>query len=209
MRVSLATALVLVMFSITASATDLGTLGNHDNWVTNATRIAGTGGDYAGVSALDGLTGDDLTDGAINIDSGDIFELTIGPGIVNTPLAGDLIILDGRFSEDGVFLEINGEQDYIHPWDFQDTGLDFVLKNTQFEFSLFGAVVDLDAFHVPDNAIIHTIRMWGDDGSGGEGDIIGLTGMGQAQVVPEPATMALLGLGMAGLGYRNRRKLVG
>ena len=68
--------LVLLVFLGKANAISVGTFGNIDLWVTNASRVTGTGGDYAGVDAVAALIGDDLTDGAINIDSNSSFLLT-------------------------------------------------------------------------------------------------------------------------------------
>jgi hypothetical protein len=89
---------VLIGFSSPAFAMPVGLFGDIDYWVTDASRVSDTGGEYAGVDPVAALVGDVLTDGAINmglITTGS-FLLEFSYGIVNTS-GDDFIVFDGRF----------------------------------------------------------------------------------------------------------------
>ena len=140
-HMKLTVALTTLMMSSNANAISVGSFGVLDNWVTSASRLAGAGGDFAGVDAVGALIGDDLTDGAINIGLVDSFQLDFAGGIMNNTGA-DFVIFDGRFSNDGVFVEINGSEQLIDAGSFLDSGVDLVLSNSSFGFDLFGATSD-------------------------------------------------------------------
>ena len=185
----------------TADAIPVGTFGELDNWATSAARVSGTGGDYAGVPALVGLVGDDLTDGAINIGPGDSFDLGFAPGILNRA-GDDFVIFDGRFSFDGVYITINATELYVPSAAFTDSGLDLVLKNSGFTFELYGAALELGAWGVAPGGTIFSMIIRGD----GQSDIIGVSGTDPVDHdVPEPGTLLLLGSALAGVALRIRR----
>lgn len=190
-----------LLFSTSASAISVGSFGVLDNWVTGASRISGTGGNYAGVDAIDGLIGDDLTDGAININTGDAFQLDFSGGIQNISGA-DLVIFDSRFSSDGVYVEINGSEQLVEAGSFTDSGLDLVLKNSGLSFDLFGASLDLSDWGITDGASIFSLNIRGT----GQSDIMGASGI-STSAVPVPAAVWLFGSGLIGLFSlgRNRR----
>ncbi len=182
-----------LLFSTNASAISVGSFGVLDNWVTGASRISGAGGDYAGLSAIDALIGDDLTDGAININTGDAFQLDFSGGIQNISGA-DLVIFDGRFSSDGVYVEINGSEQLVSSGSFTDSGLDLILKNSGLSFDLFGASLDLSDWGIADGASIFSFNIRGT----GQSDIMGASGISTG-VVPVPAAVWLFGSGLIGL----------
>ena len=191
---------ISVAFTHASHAVVITGYGDVTNWATSATRIAGTTGDFAGVSGEDGLVGDDLTDGAINTDANTIFEVGFS-GITNG-VGADLLILDSRFSPDGAYITIGGTEILVAADSFSDTGMDFVLKNTGFNFDLFAVAVDLSAWGVAAGDSISSLLFRGT----GQSDIMGFAGLGSvATSVPEPGTLSLLGIGLLGLAFARRK----
>jgi hypothetical protein len=197
----------LVATSIPASAIPVGTFGDIDSWVTDASRILGTGGEYAGVDPLAGLIGDDLTDGAINLglsSSVDSFLLTFDGGITNGA-GDDFVVFDGRFSSDGVSIGVGGTELAVSSSSFVDSGLDFILKNTSFTFDLYGASLDLSDYGVAVGASITSLTL---TAYAPEADIMGVGVLNSGSTaVPEPSIIALFGAGLIGIGFVRRRKL--
>jgi len=207
MKKILLVTLLLIFGTIgSANAISVGTFGDIDLWVTDASRNTGTGGEYAGVDPLAALVGDDLTDGAINLGlfGTDSFNLGFSYGIVNNP-GDDFVIFDGRFSHDGVSLTVDsgGGTIAIGAGAFIDSGLDFILKNTSLNFSLYGAALDLSDWGYGLGETVYDMTLW--SYSGNEADIMGVGVFGAAPV-PEPATMLLLGTGFIGLTVLRRKK---
>jgi len=183
--------LIFLLFTGNVCATTVGTFGELNNWVTSASRLSGTDGALNDTDPVAALVGDDLTDGAINIDSSNKFQLNFSSGIKNNSGA-DLVIFDAQFSADSVFVEINGVENLILNTDFIDSGLDFTLKNSTYVFSLFGASLDLSNWGISTGNSIFSINIRGDEQS----DIMGVSGMFAATSVPVPAVVWLFGFGL-------------
>lgn len=190
----------LLVFVGTASAIPVGSFGNLNNWVTGASRIAGGGGDYAGVDAVAALIGDDLTDGAININESTSFKLDFAGGILNGS-GVDFVIFDGRFSSDSVYIEVNGLEQLVSANSFVDSGLDLVLKNTALPFDLFGASLDLTSWGVATGEYIYSLNIRGVSQS----DIMGVSGLGGQVSIPEPAVALLMATGLLGIAFARRK----
>jgi hypothetical protein len=67
---------------------------------------------------------------------------------------------------------------------------------------LFVSSVDLSAFGVGAGNSVQAIRLT----STPEGDLIRVAGLGAGPAIPEPATLALLGMGLIPLALKKRRK---
>ncbi|XOV86175.1 MAG: PEP-CTERM sorting domain-containing protein [Pseudomonadota bacterium] len=200
---SIMLAVVTALVAPGASAIVVGPFGDLTNWVSSATRISGSGGNFNGVDAVAALVGDDLTDGAINIGTSDKFGLFFDTGIVNNAGA-DLVVFDSRFSADSLYMEIEigGSEFLVGAGSFIDTGLDFTLKNCGCGFSLFGAAIDLSDWGIANGATVTNLAIRGS----GQSDIMGVAAL-HSVAVPEPAAFAFFGLGIAGLMASRRRKL--
>ena len=203
-KLKLVFALLALFLSATANAITVGSFGELDNFATSASRVSGTGGDFAGVDAVSALIGDDLTDGAINIGVDDSFNLGFSGGI-NNGIGADLVIFDGQFSVDSVFVAINGSEQLIAASSFVDSGLDLMLRNAGNNFSVFGAFLDLSDFGIADGSSIFSLIIRG----GGESDILGVSGINGVSPVPVPAAAWLFGSALLGMfGFVRRKKSV-
>ena len=194
----LAVTLTTLAMSSNVNAISVGTFGILDNWATGASRLAGAGGDYAGVDAVSALIGDDLSDGAINLGFIDSFQLDFAGGIMNNAGA-DFVIFDGRFSSDNIYVEINGNEQLIGAGSFLDSGLDLVLSNSTLGFDLFGASLDLTDWGIASGSSIFSLNIRG----AGQSDIMGVSGV---SAIPVPAAVWLFGSGLIGLAGLARRK---
>ncbi len=186
-----------------AHAIPVGTFGDVDVWADDAARVSGTGGDFAGVDAVQALIGDDLTDGAINLDTDDKFRVSFSGGITNG-VGADFVVFDGRFSADGVYLTVDagGTELYISSGSFVDSGLDFILKNSSYRFDLYGVALDLSDWGYGIGDTVYDLVLGGD----GESDIMGVGILGSSSnAVPEPATLLLFGFGLLGLAKTGRK----
>ena len=191
----------LLVCAGTASAIPVGSFGELDNWVTGASRIAGSGGSYAGVDAVSALIGNDLTDGAININESTSFKLDFAGGILNGS-GVDFVIFDGRFSSDSVYIEINGLEQLVTAGSFVDSGLDFILKDTAYSFDLFGASLDLSSWGVATSSYIYSLNIRGVSQS----DIMGVSGIGGKVSTPEPTVALLMAIGLLVIAFARRKK---
>lgn len=195
---------VCVGFSTSALALSVGTFGDIDYWVTDASRVAGSGGAYAGVDPIQALIGDDLTDGAINIGlfGTDSFLLEFSYGIVNNP-GDDFVVFDGRFSSDDIDFEIDINSVHVPETDFVDSGLDFVLKNTSLTFDLYGASLDLSDWGIAENDVVYSMVMTSYYPTNNQADIMGVGVLNAS--IPDPSMVFLLGSACL-LGFAGARK---
>ena len=216
---------VFMMFSFasTALAIPVGTFGEISHWATGASRLSGTGGEWDGIDPTDGLVGDDLTDGAIDLGSvtDDSFLIEFSDSIVNN-VGDDFVIFQAIFRLDSVFVtenlhvSIGGTERFIRMSDYTDSGLDLILAGASpLPFSLFGAALDLSDWGFADGMSVSSFALTSYEEtysshvmgignlSPGIGDLVSPS----TNPVPEPSTVILLGSGLAGLVFLRRRQV--
>lgn len=162
-----------------------------DAFPTSVSFLSGSSFAFGGISGEEGLTGADIDTGAFNLDTTDVLELVYSTPIVNQT-GDDLYFTDSRFSADSLDFSIDGGTTFhtIAADDFMDTGVDSVIRNTSFTFSLFAATIDLSDFGVASGGSISSLQIRGMSES--DPIVVGNLNADVGPAVPEPSALGLL-----------------
>ena len=141
---------------------------------------------------------------------------TVGPGFSPGTLTvdGDLILTSGELNlEVGDFLDVTGLFEIGEDVTVNLFVEDFTQNIIDLSFFFVGTDPDfVDGFeNVPFKLFTTDLAFVGEEvsvvnGQGGESQVV-ISAFGQQTSVPEPATIALFGLGLVGLGWARRRRM--
>lgn len=172
---------------------------------------------FGGASDLDdALTGFSPTKAIVNIgflNNANLFQLDFIDLFAANLAGSDLVFFDAAFSMDPYSIairEVGGAftsfVDFLDPGLYTNTG-----ETGPFFSTLFALEIDFDVFGLGSGAVVDAIqfRALPNPGGGTEGDPVMAAVLNSADdvvQVPEPGTLALLGIGLFGMGLARRKK---